>query len=222
MTENIKKDYEILCQVLEELNELSLKKWRNSKDLRDSDIRQNTRSNYEKLSIQYYPLQEKTLKKLIRESQNSLSLTIENSFYLPPLDSDNDFIPMLSFNCNLREAPPIIEMRIGMYRYNNDDNNQFQGIGFRFEKHEESNHDYYHMQLTKIPIEIQTHEYLNWMPEHIPCVLLPADNSVSLIFSMLVSFYGNRIVNIMINHMNIDSKYKEFLRYIRVGMSVTV
>mgnify|MGYP001084519065 CR=1 FL=1 len=209
-----RKDFKIMCQVLERLNELSIKKWHQQKDLRGSTIGPRTIYNFERLTTRYYPIHETAFKKLVSETSEDLCLYFEKGYYLPPLDYDREFIPLLALDCNLKHEPPILMFRVGLYRYDPRKIDKFQGIGFRFEKYEESNHNYYHMQLTKKPIKIQEYEYLEWMPEHIPCVLLPAKDPVSLIFSMLISLYGNRIAEQMITPMNIDGKYKEPLKFL--------
>lgn len=209
------KDFEIMCQVLRKLNDLSLKLWRKEKDLSGSDLRDDIKFNYDNLIISNHPMQEKNLDNLIKQNLDSLCLAFDESFYLPPLDDNKDFIPLLSLNCNLTEYPPEISLRICMYRYLNGDITKPQGIGFRFEKHKGSNHDYYHVQVTNKPHASLEHEYHDWIPENIPCILQPAQNPVSLIFSMLISFYGKRISEQMITLMNIDRKYKEPLKFIQ-------
>ncbi len=213
MPESLKKDFEIMCQVLERLNELSEKLWRNDKDLKDDELISSTRDNHEYLTYFIPPYSEESFKKLIKENLASLHLDFEENFYLPPLDANKDFIPLLALCSNFNNDTPQLQLRIGMYRYIDNNDTRFQCFGIRFEKHEESNHNYYHAQFTKKPHH-QKHEYFEWLPEHIPCILVPANNAVELIFSMLISLYGTRIYNKFINPLNIDGKYKRVIRFL--------
>lgn len=210
------KDFGILCEVLKNLHHLSQREWRQKRDLTKETI-----DNYEDLTAtrKCLPMSTWDLEGLLKQGSSKSALSFDKPFYLPPLDEDKDFIPILSLSCDFNKNPSEIYLRIGMYRYPKEDASKLQGFGFRFERHgmqqnSKSSHNYYHMQVTTKPHDYIPHETPAWIPESIPCVLMPAENPVSLVFCMLICFYGKKIVRQMISSMNIDKKYTEFWRYL--------
>jgi len=206
------KDLEVLCQVLRQLNRFSDRLWRQKKDLQGSSLTPSARSNYDRLIIAKYPTEDKDFEDI--ESNASKLGKIElGQFYMPPLEGNKDFIPLLWVECDFKTSPPKAEFRVGMYRFLSG--GKPQCLGFRFEMHNtSSNHNYYHVQVTPRPHPEVDCDYADWIPDEIPCVLLPAKNAVSLVLCMLISFYGRRISEQMISQMNIDKKYKEPLAFL--------
>jgi len=207
------KDFDIFCQVLEKVNSISLTKWDDKKDFSGNDIISEAIDIYEFLTTTRYPLQSDDLDTLFSECKENKNLVIAENFYLPPLEFDKEFVPLLSINYNFRVDPPEFQFRLGMYRICEEPILIIRGFGFRFEKHYNSNHDYYHAQFTRIPEPGIECESPTWIAEHIPCIVLPANNPVSLLMSILISLYGHH-VGAEFASMNIDGKYKEPLKYI--------
>jgi len=218
MPRDARKDFMIMCDVLRRLAQLSGKCWRNKMDIDKSKLTQETKDNYESLTIHKYPMKAEDLERLIKQSPNGDCLRLDR-FYLPPLDADKDFIPVLSLKCNFRNAPPKIGLRIGMFSY--DSNKSLRVFGFRFESGIiDSNHDYCHGQFTKKLFEDELPGMPDRMPETYPCILTPAKCPVSLIFCMLISFYGKKIQNTSVfSDLNLDSRYKEPLEYLNYAQA---
>lgn len=123
---------------------------------------------------------------------------------LPPLIEDNEFVPILNLRCKLNRNQNSIRIYIIMVRL--DEKKKLQGIGFRFESPEieqyaytenedqanEGLHDFYHAQLITgfsygPPVEIP-----NWLPVTQPSFPLPANDPITLVFALLLTFYGKK------------------------------
>jgi hypothetical protein len=192
------KEKEYLSRLLKNVNNRSNYCWTHSVTLEGNHISKKTEYYYEYLKERYFPISERVLKKMI-ESETNISLHDEKqknlSFYLPPLDDQNEFIPILSLDAEYLSNPPKCEIRVGLYKLSKKQN--IIGFGIRFEcEHRigKSKHKYYHAQLTKTPIEIINHIELPLIHESIPCIILPAKNHVSLFISTLISMYGKTIL----------------------------
>lgn len=207
------KELKIIVNLLDSLYDLSSNKWRNSKDIFNKNIPQSTITNYEVLSGIYYP--EKIDKEKMRtEIDENKIINLEEKFFLPPLDYDKEFIPIMGINADYDTEPHSFDIRVGLYRYENGDYNKLQGFGYRFERHPGGNHSYFHAQLTKKPHTlIQKYETPKWIAEHLPCLVIPAENAVSLLFTVLISFYGKEIARNFVSAQNVDGKYKIPLRF---------
>lgn len=162
--------------------------------------------NYEIMNYAKPHLTSRELDSLVKKSRNS-HLHLEQ-FYLPPLDKDREFIPIMSFDCNFASSPPSLNLRVGMTKYANGGKGQPVSVGFRFEtgKHD-SNHNYNHMQLTAKPHD-EPLLGCPELPETYPCVPTPAMDLFSLILCMLLSLYGSRISRTEIFPAEIGDKYK--------------
>jgi len=213
MPRDAHKDFMIMCDLLRRLVQLSGKCWRNEMNIDQSKLTQETKDNYHALIKALYPVKAEDLEKLIKENSTSNCLSIDK-FYLPPLDADKEFIPVLSLECDFGNTPPTVGLRIGMFRYCG--NGTFRVFVFRFETGiTNSNHDYCHGQFTSKPFRNVPSGWPHHTPETYPCVITPAKCPVSLIFCMLISFYGKRIASSSIfSDLNIDIGYKEPLRYL--------
>lgn len=203
-----------MCDVLRRLAHLSGQCWRNERDLDHSKLAQETKDNYHRLIVRRYPMKVEELEKLIKQDSDGDCLCIDR-FYLPPLDADRGFIPVLSLECDFRNAPPRICLRIGMFSYE-DGEESLQVFGFRFETGiANSNHDYCHGQYTRKPFEDNLCGWPNRAPETYPCIITPAKCPVSLIFCMLISFYGKKIRGSSVfSELNLDHKYLNPLEYL--------
>lgn len=202
------KDYAILCQVLRKVNAYSLAKWR--QELSGQGLRTNeaTRSLYYNLIRIKNPMRKDELGQLVQASGN-MNFIFENPIYLPPSYSDCDFIPLLHVECRLDESPPILNLRIGMFRLDSQD--KIKGIGFRFDSaHSTESHAYHHIQLCVTPF---ADENLNrvldcpkWFPRSTPAIIMAAENPVSFVLLSLFCFYGKDVFT-MISDANIGKMY---------------
>jgi hypothetical protein len=164
------------------------------------------------LIVTKHPTEERDLDDIESDASRHGTVAV-GQFYMPPLEGNKDFVPLLWVECDFRTTPAKASFRVGMYRFLGE--GKPQCFGLRFEMHaERSNHNYYHMQITPRPHTEVDCDHVDWIPGKDPHVLLPAKDPVSLILCMLVSFYGMRISETMISPMNIDKKYKQPLEFL--------
>jgi hypothetical protein len=200
-------DFQMMCELLTNLLNLSEYLWEQGKDLNGSNLKNGTTMiNYEMMNWAKPHLTSRELGSLVEKSRNSY-LHLER-FYLPPLDEDREFIPILSLDCKFGSSPPSLNLRVGMTKYANGGNGQPVSVGFRFEmgKHA-SNHNYHHMQLTAKPHD-EPLLGCPELPETYPCVPTPAKCPFSLILCMLISLYGSGISRTEIFPAELGRKYK--------------
>jgi len=208
------KDFEMMCVLLESLLDLSEHLWSTRKDLDGNALDAGTTMrNFDMTLIKTRsPLTHKDLDFLRKKSRNSRLRF--SGFYLPPLDEDKEFIPILSLDCNLGSSPPRLSLRVGMTKYIKGKKLRPVSLGFRFEMGiPKSNHNYHHMQLTGTPHD-EPLEGCPELPETYPCVITPAKCSVSLLLCLLLSLYGSRISKHGIFTANIDKKYKTYSEFL--------
>jgi hypothetical protein len=190
------KDLETLCHILRWIHKLQDKHWRDNLDLSGSILDSDARNNYNSVTTRVcFPIKEKELDDLIKTSvEGNHHLTIGNLF-LPPLDLNKDFVPVLSITSDFEAAPPNTQLWVGMFSC--DKKRNLRVWGFRFETaHVNTNHDYSHSQFTRTFRRTKDgRKFQNlpeWMPEHLPCIVVPSNGPVSLVFCMLISLYGQR------------------------------
>jgi hypothetical protein len=207
------KDFLVMCELLDSLLDLSDHHWRIRKDLNNNDLdTRTTMRNYDQMALTEHPLARRKLDLLMKKSRNS-RLCLDQ-FYLPPLEEDREFIPILSLKCDLTSSPPSLSLRVGMTKYTNGGKCRPTSVGFRFEMGKpNSNHNYHHMQFTARPHD-EPLAGCPELPETYPCVLTPAKCPVSLFLCLLLSLYGSRITENRIFTVNIDRKYKVPLDYL--------
>jgi hypothetical protein len=208
-----KKDFQIFCQVLTQLHRRSTTLWRDSKNLSNNLLTDNTNKNFSHMIDSKRPMEEKELEELIRKNSGNLCLNLNNpTFYLPPLEKDHGFIPMLTVDCDFSGSSPKVTLHVGMFRY--VEQHRLQGFGFRFEIHQTGDeHDYWHVQVTTEEVGgTGLPDCPPWLPASTPCIPARANNSVSLIFCALISFYGKKIYTKLFSGMNIPGEYTEYLK----------
>lgn len=207
------KDFGITCQILERLHLQSNKLWRRRKNLSGNDLNLETVKNYNFLTQIKRPITIGELKNVIRGNFGGRRLNIVASFYLPPLEDNSEFIPILSsLRSDLRN--PLLDTRLYVEMYHFLGNEiELKGLGFRFERHRTGpKHDYWHIQIiTKGSQNIPLSEGIDWIPVTVPCIPARAKCTVSLILFMLISFYGKGMYNKLFADMNIDNRYTELL-----------
>ena len=211
------KVFKQVGHLLGELTHKSEYYWRNTQNLRGKKIRKETKAVYDYLINNIAePISKEQIGKIIKDNSVKLSLNFDTNsrtwFYLPPLENDPEFIPILTIKCDFKTS--IDKMNIGLILTRVDESKKFKQIGFRFEgpcqkkkskdkkgKDETVNrnrHEYYHVQLftkargsKKEPLK----ECPQWLPTSIPCLPVKANDPISLITNLLVSLYGKGMVS---------------------------
>ena len=144
--------------------------------------------------------------------------------YLPPIEKEPNFVPLLSLSCKLNETQSRARFRVMLICL--DENEEARGIGFRLETPESQNqdeedpvdeetpddngiHDFHHAQLIQTFGQTNLDEkldinYSDWIPQKQPSFPLPAKCPVTMMLCLLVTLYGrtyyNDFFNIYVNH----------------------
>ena len=130
--------------------------------------------------------------------------------YLPPLEKDDRFLPILSPCCKLNSQQSIAKLRVMLVCLDDyfEENRKVYGIGFRMETPENQNqevdtpanegiHDFHHAQLiqkfgqTKLDSKLQI-DCPCWIPETQPSFPLPANCPVKLFICLVLALYGKK------------------------------
>jgi hypothetical protein len=150
------------------------------------------------------------LKRIMNKVTDRIALEADASIFLPPLDDDPLFVPLLTFELDSNE--PKASFRVDFCQYD-EPSNSLRYAGFRFETPtaNSSKHRYYHVQ----PIEdapdhlaqvvAKNREYLGT----IPCIPIHADNPMSLILCMILSLYGREGYNKITADLPIDEAFSK-------------
>lgn len=130
--------------------------------------------------------------------------------YLPPLEKNAEFVPVLSLKCNLDETRINIELRVMLVcRVEDDEGKEMLcGVGFRLESpygeeedkdkeegeenedEKEGLHDFYHAQLMRSLGWKSSVECPSWLPCTQPSFPLTADCPITLVLCLLLTLYG--------------------------------
>ena len=159
----------------------------------------------------WHPINEKEFENWLNESDEKLDVDFSKKravLYLPPLEKDAEFVPVLSLKCTLSKTINSIRLYVLLFRHGEEGQKPY-GIGFRFESPEneqyerqseddeqqgpgEGLHDFYHAQLITGFGYGPEIEIPGWLPCTQPSFPLPADDPVTLVFSLLMTLYGKR------------------------------
>lgn len=133
--------------------------------------------------------------------------------YLPRLEKNAEFVPVLSMKCVLDDTRAEIKLRVMLVRRVEDHEENGQGrlcgIGFRLEsrhgdeeeqedtegdeeEERDSRHAFYHAQLIQNFDEGPPIECPGWLPCEQPSFPLTADCPVTLVLCLLLTLYGKR------------------------------
>ncbi|MCP4602197.1 MAG: hypothetical protein GY847_17055 [Proteobacteria bacterium] len=139
------------------------------------------------------PIGEKELSDLFPDSE---AVEIDFSarskvLYLPPLEKNVDFVPVLQMQCTLDEERTDISLKVMFVRSIKGDEKQLGGLGFRLESGE-GRHDFYHAQLIRDFGWGPAIESPHWLPETQPSFPLAANCPVTLMLCLLLSLYGKK------------------------------
>ncbi|MFQ5911427.1 MAG: hypothetical protein ACE5IJ_12025 [Thermoplasmata archaeon] len=119
--------------------------------------------------------------------------------YLPPLEKNPEFVPLLSLWCKLEETGASMALRVMLVSRGGSEG-RVRGIGFRLEsphgddenEDELGRHDFYHAQLIRSLGHGPPVECPGWLPETQPSFPLTADDPVTLVLCLLLSLYGRK------------------------------
>ena len=151
--------------------------------------------------------------------------------YLPPLEKDARFVPILSLSCTLKETRSIAQLKVMLVSLDDcfEEDRKFYGIGFRMETPESwkqntdqpakpGRHDFHHAQLIqkfdqkkldkKVKIECPC-----WIPVTQPSFPLPAECPVTLLLCLIVTLYGRKYYNDFMGLYFNNSKGSEIKPY---------
>jgi hypothetical protein len=171
---------------------------------------------WEELTQRWWPsLEERELEKLLKVT-NELHLEFSGNkvFYLPPLERDAEFVPVLSMKCDIRDDVNDIKLRV-MFVRRDENSGKLQGVGFRLESPEDrgkGRHDFYHAQLITGFHNGRDVESISWLPDSQPSFPILAKCPVTLILSMLITLYGkNSCWEFYNNHSLHRSDIKKYM-----------
>jgi len=142
----------------------------------------------------WIPIREKEIESLFYNSKSvSIKMPDNKVLYLPLMEEEPDFLPVLSFECRLDDDYDVMKLRLLLVHYDRSEGKP-HGIGFRMEEGENI-HGFYHTQLIKnltgaattenSPIECPLR-----FPETQPAIPLKAQDSITLVLCLLISLYG--------------------------------
>jgi hypothetical protein len=215
------KDLRTIESILRFLAKRSFDCWSSGRDLLRNPLDAKARDTFNYLCKLRPPTRLEQLNHLIKnEPSGGLRLEVDN-LYLPPFyDHDKQFVPILNLAADFSKPAvwPKLNLRIALMTINYEKGMIFV-FGSRFEMpHEGSDHNYCHQQFTRKPLLQGSAEESccemtgEWLPEHLPCTLMPAKTPVEHMLCMLVSLYGLKARDLIIE-MDIGGDYKKPLYY---------
>jgi hypothetical protein len=140
----------------------------------------------------------------LNESSDKLEIDFSKRkaiLFLPPLEKDRDFVPILNLKCNVSESINSMRLYVILVRLGEEHQKPY-GLAFRFESPEseqyeeqsgnEGVHDFYHVQLMTGFSYGPDLEIPQWVPVSQPSFPLPADDPLTLVFALLMTLYGKK------------------------------
>ncbi len=144
--------------------------------------------------------------------RNNVNLDDNSSIYLPPLDDDPLFVPLLTFDID--SSTPKASFRVELYRHDEaTDTVDYSGFRFETPTQGSTKHLYYHVQ----PIEEMRGiiaEFPKKSPKLLgtaPCIPVHADNPISLILGLILSLYGQEGYNKITTDLHIDENLSKYI-----------
>ncbi len=212
-----RKDFDLMCQVLIKLSQFSKTRWRSG--IENSSLPKAAIDGYYHLVNQHSPISSEEVEKLVQEWKASKKMRFYlNYLFLPPLQDNSEFIPILSLDYNFEPPYRHLSFRIEMHRLITEQEAKIHCVGFRFEIGEPgSDHDYHHVQLTSRRRNWEGGQALPqcpvWMPVKVPRIPMPVSDPVALILSVVVSLYGTAGPRQMLPDVmrGVDRKYLNLL-----------
>lgn len=189
---------------LSDLSRQSDKFWKSKRTLNNKKVPTDTGEHYYNLMSLKLPMTDEKIRSYFKNNARRCELNF-NNLYLPPLENNPKFVPILSMKCDLKKDNEI-SLRVEMLQY--DENQNLIGFGYRFESpHPEGNHNYWHIQVMTENNDMKF-GCPEWLPVNDPCIPVEIKSPIGLILFMLICFYGRSGVA-FIDTMYIDTKYKE-------------
>lgn len=176
-------------------------------------ISQRATATWERIVGALQPLREQDLSTLLREvntDEIEINLSEPESrvfLYLPPLEQNAEFVPVLSMQCHLGQKSSSIRIQVMLISYTED--RRFVGVGFRLESPHlrddsrdgtEGRHEFYHAQLKRSfdwgpPIDSPT-----WLPETQPSFPIAAQCPITLLICLFLTLYGTKWTKFIEGH----------------------
>lgn len=138
------------------------------------------------------PVEEKEMEHLFSHPARVDIHLHRRALYLPPMNEEPDFLPLLTLECCLDDESDTMKLRVMFVHCGEDDERHC--IGFRMEKGT-SIHSYFHAQLI-----VNLEGVANPADSHLRCpcripleqpaIPLKAEDAVTLVLCLLVSLYG--------------------------------
>ena len=226
-----KDELALIFELFKRISQLSSRCWTDFTDLDGENLHETTRNNYNYLInyTGYRPLAEEEIdgfKQLIEKTQliphPDTSIQVLKYLYLPPLEEDRDFIPLISARINFGSEIPQLSLRVGLFKSQAGQQPIFFGVRFETGHYGQDlsskNHNFCHLQLVEQPFtQSRLITCFSGLPKHYPAVLIPATCPTTLILCMLVSMYGIKIRNTSLFYgLKLNARYNkpfEFLGY---------
>jgi hypothetical protein len=151
-------------------------------------------------------IRETEFEKWLNESPDKLEIDFSDRnavLFLPPLEKDGDFVPILNMKCEVSETVNSLSFYILLVRLGKEGQQPY-GLAFRFESPEnehyehkvdnegEGLHDFYHVQLITGLSYGPNLEIPKWVPVSQPSFPLLADDPLTLVFAILMTLYGKK------------------------------
>ena len=200
----MQKTFQDIGIIFSDLSRLSDKYWKSERTLNNKKVPNDTWEHYYNLMSLRLPMTDEKIRSYFKINANRCELNFNNLF-LPPLENNPKFVPILSMKCDLKNDNKI-SLRVEMLQY--DENRDLIGFGYRFESpHPTGNHNYWHIQAMTENNDMKF-GCPEWLPVNDPCIPVGIKSPIGLILFMLICFYGRRGVE-FIETMDIDKIYKE-------------
>lgn len=201
---NDEKQYQYIGRILSDLSRQSEKYWRKKETLNKKKFASKFQINYYTSMNERKPIKEAAIKALFKDNAERRKLSF-NYLYLPPLEDNLEFVPILSLECNLTN-PTSISMRIEMVGFDEDKNTI--GFGLRFESPgSKSNHKYWHIQIITKHNE-QKLMCPPWLPQTEPCIPVKVKEPIEFILYLLICFYGFNAIH-LIKNMHLGTQFTD-------------
>lgn len=207
------------------IRDIFLRLHHKQKALWQSDgLSENVKGVYEMMIVNKRPMVDDQIIELMSDKSSAPRTDFCESkhfFYLPPLENNCEFIPLLTFECDFGSSPPQISLKVHMYCYEKT-KGEIRVTGFRFEgPHDEKKggHNYYHVQPIKRLVAGGTGAddgFSDWIHDTVPTIPLNSSCPVSLVLNVLISLYGGNVYREYLKGANINGDYLKPFRDILV------
>jgi len=159
------------------------------------EIPERTHETLYHLMPKWEPISEKEIESLFSDP-NCVEVRLSarhKVLYLPRMEEEPDFLPVLSLECKLDDENDVMKLRL-MLVHCGENGGKPHGIGFRMEEGENI-HGFYHAQMIKnlegaATVEEPPIECPLRFPETQPSIPLRAEDSITLVLCLLISLYG--------------------------------